>query len=236
MSDQQTPGGVQTPLALLRDRVVRFPARREEVKRLETLEQFAKIVSELRVQVGSLRKQQSHIGYVFQDCSTSDSERSFETLWTRADGLSRVIAKGPEAWDSDGRRGTQDLNRAVEAARMAVQREWKREVDAVVSKYDRLGRALLKAGMDSDASIRDALERVRRLADPPVKVSEAKRAAESVHLLAPTVARLGVSGVVGEFLVAALAGTATAQDLRDPILINFLDDNRLWDMLSVSIR
>jgi hypothetical protein len=226
----------QTPLARLRERVARFPARREEVKRLETLQQYAKLTAEFRDQVVRVRAQLTHIRFVFADCDTSESERAQQNVRNRAEALERVMAGGPEAWDVDARRPLQDLRRAVEAARAAVQREWKREVDDVVAKYERLGQALLRAGMDDGAAIKEALGRVRRLSEPPVMEREARLAAESVASVRAAVARLGASGAVDEFLVAALDGRATAQHLREPSVVRFLDDNGLWDLLRVSIR
>lgn len=227
---------VRTPLARLRERVTRFPARREEVKRLETLEQLARHATEFRAQVVRVRTQQSHISFVFADCDTSESARALLNVQARAEGLERVLASGPEAWDADTRRPLQDLKRAVEGATGAVQREWRREVDDVVAKYERLGSALLKAGLDDGAAIGDALGRVRRLSEPPVLEREAQRASELVRSVPAAVARLGASGVVADFLVAALDGRATAQSLREPAVVKFLDSNRLWDLLRVSIR
>ncbi|MFO0395522.1 MAG: hypothetical protein ACK51E_02750 [Gemmatimonadota bacterium] len=233
----QTPSSaVRTPVAGLRERVVRFPARREEVKRLQTLEQYAKFTADFRDQVVRVRAQAMHLRYVFAECDTSESERTQQNIRSRAEALEQVMAGGPAAWDSDGRRPLQELRRAVDAATAAVQREWKREVDDVIAKYERLGQALLRAGMADGAAINEALGRVRRLSEPPLMESEARRAAESVASVRAAVARLGASGLVEEFLVAALDGRASAQDLRQAGVVRFLDENQLWDLLRVSIR
>lgn len=224
-----------SPFAHLRERLARFPARREEVKRLETLQQYAKLIAEFRDQVVRVRAQQAHVRYVFADCEQSESEGALKSVRSRAEVLERVLAGGPQAWDADARKPLQDLRRAVEAATSAVQREWKREVDHIVSKYERLGQALLRAGMDDGAAIHEALGRVRRLSEPPVLERDAQRAAESVRSVPAAVARLGASGVVEDFLVAALDGRATAHHLREPGVSRFLDENGLWDLLRVSI-
>lgn len=225
-----------TPLARLKERVKRFPALREEVKRLETLRHIAQLVAECRVQIERVRAQRSTIACVFDDSDTAESARALQQVQTRAESLERALSGGPQAWDAEVRRPVQDLKRSVDSATSAVQREWSTEVAAVVLKYERLGQALLKAGLDDGAAISDALARVRRFSEPPAQERDAQRAAEAVRSVAPSVARVGVSDAIGEFLVAALDGTGMARSLQDPTVVKFLNDNRLWDLLRVSIK
>ena len=47
---------------------------------------------------------------------------------------------------------------------------------------------------------------------------------------------LGLVGKGGDFLKAATSGTASAEDLRDSEVVEFLDKHKLWSVLSVSLK
>lgn len=225
-----------SPLSLLRERVLRFPARHEEVKRIDNLRQVEQLVAGLRDQVRKVRGQREHLIVVFGDADTSSSDRALQSVEVKAAALERVLTSGPQAWETDAQQAVRELRRAVEAASAAVQREWAAEVGHVTNKYERLANALRHAGLAGGSTIASALDRVRKLSEPPSSRSAAARAAEDIGSVPPTIARLGISGAIGEFLVAALEGNGTARALRDPSVQEFLDENKLWDMLRVSIR
>jgi len=222
-----------SPLARLQERVLRFPARHEEVKRIDNLRQIEQFVSGLVDEVEKIRSQRKHATLVFPHAEASASDRALQSVQAKASVLERVIATGPQSWEAEAQQAVRDLRRAVEAASAAVQREWAAEVGCVTGKYERLAKALHHTGLTDGTTIAGALERVRKLVTPPANPNAAERAAQDIASVARAITRLGASGVVGDFLVDALEGQGMALALRDAEVQRFLDDNQLWDMFRV---
>jgi hypothetical protein len=224
-----------TPLAQLRQRVLRFPARHEEVKRIDTLRQLEQFVFSMRDQVRTVRRKRCHIELVFPDVDLSVSGRTLQVLNTRAAALDRTLAEGPKAWERDAQTAVRELRRAVEGFASAVEQEWAAQIGAVTSKYERLTSAVRRFGMAGGTELSVALDRVRAVQDAPNDASTAQRVKDAIDSFAPKLAKLAPSPAIEDFLVAVLDGRASARSLLNEEVQRFLNDNNLWDMLRVAI-
>jgi hypothetical protein len=234
------PSAAEPYIVALRGRLQRFPERREAAKRVDTLKQQLLLITTLEDQSANVRRQREHLASVFPGADMTASARQLQIIQVKAHALLRLITASAAVPDVDMQQAVAELRRAVQGASSVAEREWSEQVEAVVSKYERLSQALQRAGVRGSAELLATVSRIRAIVKPPKSLEEVRRASEDIASVGPTLARLGLEGglggKIGGFLTAAAEGRGSATSLLEPDVRLFLDTHDLWSVLAVSFR
>lgn len=227
-------------LASLRSRLLRFPERRAAADRVGKLKLQLRSAMELRDDSANVRRQCKHVAEVFEHADMSTSELQLQNVQVKANALLRTIETGTASPDLDVQQGIIELKRAVQRASSTVEREWSQQVEAVVSKYERLSQALQRAGVRGSDDLLAAVARLRAMPKPPRSHGDAHRASKDIKSVGPTLVALGLHGGLGDkvggFLIAVAEGRGSADALLEADVRAFLDTHDLWSVLTVSFR
>lgn len=129
------------------------------------------------------------------------------------------------------------INERLEQGSSAVEKGWRALIEDQVRRFKPLAEATERALLPGASALRDAIALVEGWRDgPPATRQAAERYSEHAAQLPASIAKLGLEGRAGKFMVDASNGRAQARDLQDSEVLAFLEAYpTVWTMLKVSL-
>ena len=113
---------------------------------------------------------------------------------------------------------------------------WQKRLNTHIETYQRIADAARLAGVPGSEPLEGTLRELRtRLRLLPSDATDAAKLAKKVAGVAETIQNLGLTGKPRDFLVAAANGQASARDLDQPEIREWLTRYKLWDILRVRV-
>jgi hypothetical protein len=113
---------------------------------------------------------------------------------------------------------------------------WQKKLTAHIATYQRIAEAARLARVPGSEPLEGALNDLRtRQGVLPCDAADAAKLAKKVVGVAETIQNLGLTGKPRDFLIAAANGQASARDLDEPTVREWLTRYGLWDILRVSV-
>jgi hypothetical protein len=129
------------------------------------------------------------------------------------------------------------INERLEQGSSAVEKGWRTLIDEQVRRFKPLAEATERALLPGASSLRNAIALVDGWRDgPPATRQAAELYSEHAAELPASIAKLGLEGRAGKFMVDASNGRGKARDLQDAEVLAFLEAYpAVWAMLKVSL-
>ncbi|KPF74088.1 hypothetical protein IP68_13730 [Blastomonas sp. AAP25] len=129
------------------------------------------------------------------------------------------------------------INERLDQGSSAVDKGWRALIDDQVRRFKPLAEAAERAMLPGASSLRNAIGVVEGWRDrPPVNRQAAHLYSEHAAQMPASIAKLGLEGRAGKFMVDASNGRAKARDLQDADVLAFLEAYpAVWAMLKVSL-
>jgi hypothetical protein len=114
---------------------------------------------------------------------------------------------------------------------------WERSITGKVQGRDALAQVLEKVLPAKGRELRDLVQKLQSASkNPPATESDAQRICSSLTRFDEIMSSLHLEGTVGDFLQALTAENGLAlESLRNPVVVKFLDDNKLWPAIRVRL-
>jgi hypothetical protein len=118
----------------------------------------------------------------------------------------------------------------------SVSDAWQKRLNAHLDTYQRIAEAARLARVPGSEPLEGTLSELRtRQRALPSDSTDAAKLARNVAGLAETIQKLGLTGKTRDFLVAAANGQASARDLEQADIREWLTRYQLWDILRVRL-
>ena len=129
------------------------------------------------------------------------------------------------------------INERLAQGTSAVEKGWRALIDDQVRRFTPLAEATERALLPGSGSLRDAITLVEGWRDgPPATRQATDLYLEHAAQLPASIAKLGLEGRAGKFMVEASNGRAKARDLQDADVLAFLEAYpKVWAMLKVTL-
>lgn len=132
------------------------------------------------------------------------------------------------------------VSRIVEharASRTVVRDRWRARIEQLTKGYEALAVAAERAQLPGRDEMRKSVSRfAAAAAQPPATAAAALKVRTDQDAVKAAIERLGIEGIVGEFLIAASQGHGEPRHLLRTEVVSFLDANSdLWQLLRVKL-
>jgi hypothetical protein len=160
----------------------------------------------------------------------AQASSSATALWKRYDQGSGFDLKRADA-------ALIQINERLEQGSSAVAKGWRALIDEQVRRFSPLAEAAERASLPGAGALRDVIVLLDGWRDsPPTTRQAAGLYVEHAAQLPASIAKLGLEGRAGKFMVDASNGRAKARDLQDAEVLAFLDAYpAVWAMLKVGL-
>lgn len=180
----------------------------------------------------------SYVEEVFPKIVANDFVKNVESAKRSAAKILELLEEDPQnIEDPKVHEHFTKLNDAVRSVQSRLKESWKQKIESRVKAFEPLALAARQARMPGSEnlmkSIADLSSETKAV---PTRDADVTRMKKINSELDASISNLGLVGKGGDFLKSATAGTAKAEELRDPEVIEFLDLHKLWPVLSVSIK
>lgn len=224
---------VRVPTAILdlRRQLESLPERRKAAERLATIRTFGQMA------LGAAAQQQRALEAIictdqtFDAANLKDARAAVGRNVKTATRLLKELT-GIEAVDKGVIESMfQDLQAGAAKAVSTVEQEWTRQISAVTARFQRIVTVAERAGLPKSERLSDTLRKIQASTRP--RCNDGSSVADYLLELHKTVRTLGLEGEGGAFLSRVADGSARAQDLTRPEIVEFLTDYELWPLLTV---
>ena len=179
-----------------------------------------------------------YVEEVFPKIVPSDFLKNVESAKRSAAKILELLEEDPQNMENPKvHEHFTKLNDSVRSVQSRLKESWKQKIDSRVKAFEPLALAARQARM---AGAENLMKSVADLSTEtkaiPIGDADVTRMKKINNEVDDSISNLGLVGKGGDFLKSATAGTARAEDLRDPEVVDFLDMHKLWSVLTVSIK
>lgn len=121
-----------------------------------------------------------------------------------------------------------------EEAKDQIRKEWKRCVDDEIKYFAPLTE-IVRSIPGNEVIVDSFVSIQNRTSAPPNNVDAAEKLRDDLEQLRVALGQLKLEGPGGQFLKRAVRGRASAKDLLNVEVQEFLDANGLWDVLTIRV-
>lgn len=153
---------------------------------------------------------------------------------------SRLIDKLKEDFDAIGTPDTDKkitrIGDRINEAKDELEKTWKKQLEnelQPLSPLVEIAREAKLPGYEQIVGNRESLQ--ARATNPPNNIALAIEIRAKLDSLRKLLGNLNLEGRGGEFLKKAVKGTAKPKELLNEEVRRFLDENNLWDILTISV-
>lgn len=230
MSDRRSRQGLKAVLEALPDK-----ERKKDL--VGNLRQLAQSAVQARDSLEKSFKSARLVQAVF-------SGTEFRQLLEKAADAARTARAGGKKLAADVRVVSKDsfdkqivaIKEYATAGANSVSDVWQKRLNTHIDTYQRIADAARLARVPGSEPLEGTLNELRtRQRALPSDATDAARLARKVAGLSETINKLGLTGKTRDFLVAAANGQASARDLEQPEIRDWLTRYQLWDILRVSV-
>lgn len=235
-----TMTGVKFSLEQLRQQILDLPLKKKRAERIGNVGQYLSKLRQHNQKLQQLLKGRRCAPIVFDAISLTKVDDQVKQATRAARALHKRLAQDPaRVSDATSSSKVAAIGTHCQAAEKALMEQWAEQIKAVVTRYEKLIAALERLRLDGANLLMKSLMRLSdNGTNPPYTHENATALRADVEALAGTIATLGLSGSVGQFLTKAADRNlgADPRDLFKSEVREFFDKNDLWGMLGVFFR
>ncbi len=227
-------GRIEALIETVRD----IPGKKQRKNLVGTLRQYATLTETGASVLAENVTARTYVEEVFPNTAPRDFLKNVESAKKSAAKILELIEDDAQKMqDPKVQEHFTKLNEAVRSVQSKLRESWKQKIDGRVKAFEPLATAAKQAKMaGAEKLVKTVADLSSQSKAVPVKSSDVARMKKINNELDDSINNLGLIGKGGNFLKSATSGTANAEDLRDPEVVEFLDKHKLWPVLSVSIR
>lgn len=227
-------GQIEELIETVRD----IPGKKRRKNLFGILRQYATITGTGASVLAENLTARAYVEEVFPNIVPRDFVKNIELAKKSAAKILELIEDDPQnLQDPKVQDHFTKLNDAVRSVQSKLKDSWKQKIDSRVRAFEPLAAAAKQARMaGAEKLARSVADLSSETKAVPVKSSDVSRMKKINNEVDDSINNLGLIGKGGDFLRSATSGTANAEDLRDPEVVEFLDKHKLWPVLSVSIK
>lgn len=219
------------------ERMSVIPEREKKATQLDDMIVIRNKLETAAVTAGRLRASISATRRIDGTAFTDKPREGLEAASATAHGLKSALTSGAGFNRSQADKALTSINEKLSQASNGVTKGWRILVEGRVRRFSPLADVAKRAALPGAAPLAAAITTLETwTASPPTDEQAAQAFSETANSLPSAVAKLGLEGRAGQFMVDAANGTAKAKDLQDREVLEFLEDNpTIWSMLKVGL-
>lgn len=219
------------------ERMSVIPDREKKATQLADMISIRNKLEAAASSAGSLRASTSVIGRIDGTDFADKAREGLEAASTAALKFKSRLENGAEFNRNQADSALTSINERLNHASNGIAKGWRALVDGRVRRFSPLADVAKRAALPGAAPLAVAITTLETWKDTPPQDEQAANAfAETAASLPSAVAKLGLEGRAGQFMVDAARGSAKAKDLQDREVVEFLEANpAIWSMLKVGL-
>lgn len=222
-------------LQRLKEDIKSLPAKKSRLNLIGVLQKYNEQTSETLETLRQTRSGAEQVAAVFPNLDLRVTVIDKINSATRiAQTLRKTLEKIEKIQTQDD--AFRSLDETAKAAKRNLHNKWNVTLEDKIQTYDKLVNASSNANLQGSSQLVEKLNRLRGQTNVLPKTEEvALKIKNDLENINSSIQTLGLSGKVGEFLIAAAAGRADAKAVLDAEVRKFIEENNLWTALSVKL-
>jgi len=229
MSDAQSRQYILDTLASL-------PAKRRNKNLVGNLKRFSEIAARSRDLLAISIASGERAKLVFSDIQLSTATERVSNARKKAKACLRDLSQNIDAVAKSGfETRLIDMKDYAGTAMRPINEAWQKKVQDIVRPYEILVTIVAERKLKGSGTLVKTLDGIKtQQNEVPATKAAALDTKQRISGLPEIVSSLGLTGKVGEFLIAASRGSGSPRDLENQEIRDFLDRYGLWISLQVS--
>lgn len=222
-------------LQRLKEDIKSLPAKKSRLNLIGVLQKYNEQTSETLEMLRQTRSGAEQVAAVFPNLDLRVTVIDKINSATRiAQSLRKTLEKIEKIQTQDD--AFRSLDETAKAVKRNLHNKWNVTLEDKIQTYDKLVNASSNANLQGSSQLVEKLNRLRGQTNVLPKTEEvALKIKNDLENINSSIQTLGLSGKVGEFLIAAAAGRADAKAVLDAEVRKFIEENNLWAALSVKL-